>query len=322
MNMKEYLKIYSDEVHKPAIKNFERRRVIESNGAHQTYSIDLADLNLYKQENDGYRYIFCVIDIFSRFAWCRPLKNKKAETVLNAFEDVVEESGFIPHKIYADDGSEWKDVFGEYIKKNNITLYHTYSDFHSSIIERFHKSLKDLINRYFTENQTHQWVEILPELLKIYNNRKHRTIKMSPADASKEENYEKAFENQYGPRSSLNQIVSSDEKFKVGDKVRISRKKNIFEKDGFNWSGEIFTVSKVNKTNPVTFNLTDSLGESIIGAFYSEELQKTALGEVFLIEKILDKRTVKRKKQSLVKWLGYSDKHNSWINDKELIALK
>ena len=108
-------------------------------------------------------------------------------------------------------------------------------------------------------------------------------------------------------------------KLRVGDRVRISRVKGTFEK-GFhpNWSVELFTVAEVLETNPVTYRLRDHRGEVIQGSFYEPELQKTKQGDTYLVEKVLKTRTVKGQKQHLVKWLGYSDKNNSWVDEKDL----
>ena len=106
-------------------------------------------------------------------------------------------------------------------------------------------------------------------------------------------------------------------KFNTGDKVRILKKKGLFEK-GFtpNWTEEVFTIAKIQRTNPVTYKITDYNGEEIQGTFYEQELQKTSQ-EVFRIEKIVKKGRTK----SLVKWWGYPESFNSWVDNKELIKL-
>lgn len=320
MNSTQFLKTLSQELHKRASKTFERRKVIEPNGAYNSIAMDLADMNFYKDANDGYRYILVVIDIFSRKVWVEPIKTKTAVSALEAFQKILKKMDKTPIKINADDGSEWKGIFGQFLKKNNIDLYHTYSEFHSSIVERFHRTLKDMINKYFTEHQTHRYIDNLQTFINTYNNKKHSTLKMSPNEASKPENYNLAFDNQYGKQEFISQ--KSDAIFKVGDFVRISRTKNKFEKEGFNWSQEIFTIADVKLTNPPTYIIKDSKGEIIKGSFYGPELQKTKLNDIFLVEKILKKRTLKGEKQVLIKWLGYDDSFNSWEPEETLINLK
>ena len=106
-------------------------------------------------------------------------------------------------------------------------------------------------------------------------------------------------------------------KFKFGDKVRITRKKGIFEK-GYTsrWTEEVFTVSQVRYTDPITYKIVDYNNEEIQSTFYEQELQKTTQ-EMFRIEKVLKRKGNK----SLVKWLGYPDSFNSWVNNDDLVKL-
>ena len=111
--------------------------------------------------------------------------------------------------------------------------------------------------------------------------------------------------------------VSSKPKFKIGDKVRISKyKRNVFDK-GYtpNWSEEVFKVDEIQHTNPITYKLKDLRDEDIQGSFYEPELLK-AEQKVFRIDKVI--RRDYKKKQALVKWKGYSDEFNSWIPFKDL----
>lgn len=308
MDTKQFLKTMSDELHKPAKKKFPRRKIYVDK-PYSIFSIDLADLSAYTKENDGHRYILTCIDVFSRKTWGVPIKNKDASTILAAFKKIIASAKKKPTLIYADDGSEWKGVFSKFLTDNNITIYHTYSAFHASPIERFHRTLKNLINRHFTENNTHKYIDVLPAIFKQYNSTEHSSIGMTPNEAILQKNLKKAHDYQY---RDMPTEAPTEAKFKLDDKVRISRTKNVFEKEGWNWTQEIFTVVTIQYTNPVTYKLRDSNGKAVIGSFYEQELQKTELDGMYLVEKILKKRTVKRKKEVLVKWLGYSDDFNSW----------
>ena len=105
--------------------------------------------------------------------------------------------------------------------------------------------------------------------------------------------------------------------FSVGDKVRISKKKKTFEK-GYTtrWTEEIFTIDEVKRTSPVTYKIADLNGEEIKGSFYEPDLQKTSQ-QLFRIEKVIKRG----KKKSLVKWKGYSDDFNSWVDNKDIVNL-
>ena len=113
------------------------------------------------------------------------------------------------------------------------------------------------------------------------------------------------------------QIDIPTPKYSVGDKVRITKKKNIFEK-GYTprWTEEVFTVSKIQYTDPITYKISDCNGEEIQGTFYEKEMQQTNQG-IYRIEKVIRKRGNK----SLVKWFGYPHSFNSWVDNKDLIKL-
>ena len=138
---------------------------------------------------------------------------------------------------------------------------------------------------------------------------------MTPIEASKKENELTVWRNLYPDRYKTHNLQP---KFSVGDEVRITKKKKVFEK-GYTtrWTEEIFTIKKIQNTDPITYKLEDLQGEEIKGSFYEQELQKTAQ-QIYRIEKIIKKE----KGKSLVKWKGYSDKFNSWVDNKDLIELK
>ena len=155
---------------------------------------------------------------------------------------------------------------------------------------------------------------VLPELVEDYNNTTHSSIKMTPVEASKKKNELTVWRNLYPDRLKINGLTP---KFSIGDEVRITKKKKVFEK-GYTtrWTEEIFTITEIQNTNPVTYKIADLQGEEIKGTFYEEELQKTEQ-QIYRIEKVIKKE----KGKSLVKWKGYSDKLNSWVDNKDLIDL-
>ena len=144
---------------------------------------------------------------------------------------------------------------------------------------------------------------------------------MTPVEASKNENEEIVWNNL---NNSVN-IVASKQKFKVGDTVRISRIKATFEKGYLlNWSEELFTVVEVKKTNPLTYRLSDANDKILEGSFYNEELQKSIQKEqdVYRVEKIIRKKKINGIEHGLVKWIGYSEKFNTWEPMTNIIKLK
>src|SRR6218665_544760 len=148
-----------------------------------------------------------------------------------------------------------------------------------------------------------------------YNDTRHSSIKMTPKEASMRKNKTMVWRN----LNSINNLNSEPIKprFSVGDKVRITKKKTTFEK-GFtaNFTEEVFTVTKILYTDPPTYKISDYNGEEIQGTFYEPELQKTTQ-EIYRIEKIIRKRG----KKSFVKWLGYPESFNSWVDNETLMTL-
>ena len=168
--------------------------------------------------------------------------------------------------------------------------------------------MKEKMFKYFTEKETNKYIDVLQDLVTEYNETVHSSIKMTPKEA-----------REHGvPHSELPEFdakSNAKSKFSLGDRVRLTKKKSLFEK-GYTtrWTEEIFIVSKIKGTNPVTYEVTDLNGELVKGSFYEQELQKTEQ-EVYRIEKIL-----KRKGSKLyVKWLNYGPQFNSWIDESDLV---
>ena len=297
----------AEELHRPIKRKFKKRRVIV-NGIDKIWAADLADLTAFKDYNDGYTFLLLVIDTFSKYGYLIPLKNKKGQTVANALKDIFKKRK--PGKLWTDKGKEFynKDV------KDLVELYSTENEEKSSIAERWVRTIKEKMWKYFTDNNTYKYIDVLPDLVEDYNNTVHSSTKLTPKEASKKKNELTVWRNLYPDRYKKYNITP---KFSVGDEVRITKKKKVFEK-GYTtrWTEEIFTIKEIRDTNPITYKLTDLKGEEIEGTFYEPELQKTEQ-QIYRIEKVIEKE----KGRSLVKWKGYSDKFNSWVDNKELIDL-
>ena len=305
--VKKKVSILAEELHKPVRRKFERRRVLV-NGIDKIWAADLADMTAFSKFNQGFRYLLLVIDIFSKYGWIIPLKNKEGKTVASALKTIFKERK--PEKMWLDKGKEFynKDV------KGLIELYSTENEEKSSVVERWIRTMKEKMWKYFTDNNTNVYIDILPDLVKYYNNTKHSSIKMIPVKASEKKNELTVWRNLYPNRLD---ILDINPKFSVGDKVRISKKKALFEK-GYTtrWTEEIFTIRNIKRTSPITYKIADLNGEEIDGTFYEPELQKTSQ-QLFRIEKVIEKG----KNKSLVKWKGYSDDFNSWIDSKDIVNL-
>ena len=259
------------------------------------------------KENNGIKFLFLVIDIFNKYGWIKPLKDKQSQTVANALKEIFKESGRRPKKLWTDKGREFfnKDIM------DLVELYATETEIKSSVVERWIRTMKNNMFKYFTDNKTSRYIDILPDLVEDYNNTVHSSTKLTPTEASEEENEFKLWRNLYPDRYKKSRL---NPKFSVGDEVRISRKKAVFEKGHTTrWTNEIFTIKEIRETNPITYKLEDLEGKEIKRSFYAEELQKTK-EQIYKIEKIIKKENGR----SFVKWEGYDDKFNSWVANKNI----
>ena len=262
--------ILADELHKPAIKNFEKRKIY-SQFKDNIWGVDLADMQSLSRKNKGIKYLLCVIDLYSKYAFVIPLKDKKGTRIVNGFNKIIKQSNRKPNKIWVDQGGEfYNNVFKKWLSDNDIIMYSTYNEGKSVVAERFIKTLKNKLYKHMTATGKNVYYDVLDDVVNKYNNTKHSTIKMKPKDVGNNNNNNK--------RVYFDEHNEKDSRFKVGDRVRISKFKNVFAK-GYtpNWSKEIFIVDKVNDTVPYTYNLKDLNDEEIIGSFYDRELQKTKL---------------------------------------------
>ena len=301
----------SNELNKPIINKFPRQKVIV-NYINEIHSTDLVDMSQYSKINKNYKYIFTNIDVFSKIAYAFLLKSKKIQDIKPCFEKIFEKNK--PKYIWSDkEPAFFSKEMQQFFKDNNVKIYYTNSHLKAVVIERFNRSLRELMMKEFTKNNNTVWYNILPKLIKTYNNRYHSTIKMKPIQVNKSnEKYIKENIYTYNKTSKI-------PKFKINDLVRISlKRRDLFDKPSSNikWSEELFKVHSINKSNVITYRIKDLNDEIIKGNFYEKELQKTKnTSGVYIIEKIIRKN----KDKYLVKWRGYSDDFNSYVDKDDII---
>ena len=303
----------AQELHRPIKKKFKKRYVFVRN-VDDIWAADLIDLRAHSNVNGGYKYVLMVIDVFSKYGWGIPLKYKTGAAVTEAFENLFKEA--TPKKLWVDEGKEFYNQNLEpVLKKHDIQIYSTHNDEKCSVIERWNRTIKTQLWKYFTANGTYKYTDILQALITKYNNTINRSTKFTPVDARKKINRDRVFRNLYYKKLKERNTAPI---FKVGDEVRITRKKPLFEK-GYtsNWTNKIYTIKKVLTTLPPTYVIKSDRGEEITGTFYEPELQ-LAKEDHFLIEKILGWKNIKGKKFGLVKWVGYDNSYNSYEPEEEI----
>ena len=255
----------ANELHKPIIRKFKKRKVYSS-FRDNIWGVDLADMQSLSKYNKGNNYLLCESDLFSKYAWVVPLKDKKGVSIVNAFQKIIWE-GRKPNKIWVDQGSEfYNNSFKDFLKINDTEMYSTYNEGKSIAAERFIRTLKNKIFKHMTAISRNVYFDVLDDSVNKWNSTVHRTIKIKPIDVTSDSYAE------YNENSNKN-----DPDFKVGDHVRISKYKNIFSK-GYapSWSVEVFVVSKIKNTVALTYVVCNLSGEEISESFYEKELQKTS----------------------------------------------
>ena len=266
----------AQELHRAVIKKFPKRKIVTL-FIDDLWAADLVIMDKFAGENDGYKYMLNVIDTFSKFAWSEPLFRKSGADVAVAFKTILQRAKYngheTPNLLHTDKGREFlnKD-FRHVLNEHNIKMYHTENEEKSAIVERFNRTLNERMKVQFEVRQSFRWVDILQDLLKAYNTSFHNTIQMRPVDVNKDSEpiLRQIFLN------GVKSIKRKPPKLCVGDRVRIVVKKDTFSnKYTRNWRREIFTVSQIQSTTPVTYRITDGNGEEILGSFYEKELQKS-----------------------------------------------
>ena len=170
-------------LHKPARRHFKRRRVIVG-GLRQQRQADLVDLSKLKKDNNGMTFLLTVIDIFSKVAWCVPMKNKSAASLVPAL-DTTFSKGW-PQTLQTDQGLEFLNKSVQaLLKKHGIHHFSTHNaETKASVVQTFNRTLKTRMWRYFTKHQTWRYIDVLQDMVQSYNNTLHRSIGMAPLQVS------------------------------------------------------------------------------------------------------------------------------------------
>ena len=287
---------------------------------------DLIDMVKHGKYNKNYKYIFVVVDSFTRFCWAEAVLSKTSTAILELFKKICKKIG--PFKRFMTDaGSEFiAGNFQAFLKEQNIEFIR--GNPHAPHVERLNRTLQGRLFKYMTENETNEWVRALQPTVEGYNTRYHRIIRMSPADAERKKNRSKLIANLtlYYDKALKKR---KDPKFKVGDVVSMQKEKSNFGK-GYTqvFTDELFKIYLVHSKLPIPmytlveydydFEAPETLKEKMIkGRFYENELQ-SAKYDVFKVEKIVRSQVKNGVRGSVVKWKGWPDKYNSWVANSEI----
>ena len=254
-------------LHKQVRYKFPRRKIIVS-GPGQQWQADLVDVTRLSRYNKGVKYILTCIDVFSKKAFVCPLKDKSGSTLLNAFKSI---NSPLPKRLQTDKGREFTNRrLQQWLTENRIHYFTTENeDIKASVVERFNKTLKSKLWRYFTKNNTLNYIDILQKVVNAYNHTPHKSIGMAPLDVNNN-NKTKIWYRLYADPISYKEPLLG-----VVDSVRISKARRTFEKGYLaKWTEEIFTIVEQKSTNPPTFVLADFKGERLKGTFFQRNFKK------------------------------------------------
>ena len=266
------------EIFSPVIKKFDRIKIIP-HYKDECWSIDLIDRASLSKYNKNYKFIFTVIDNYTKYAWAIPLKDKSGKSTTAAFKKLIETSKRKPDKIWSDRGKEFHNKrFLDFLKQNEIQIYSTHSDLKAVFVERFNRTLLDLIKEPMYIEGKACWLNHLDTAMEKYNIRVHGTTKMTPFEMSTNQklipnNTEGALRIKF---KNTEGALRKQPKFQVGDYVRVPDKRNLYSKVyTTNWNRELFKIHKINPTNPVTYGLVDENNEQIEGKYYEQDFLRS-----------------------------------------------
>ncbi|CAG2222409.1 unnamed protein product [Mytilus edulis] len=304
-------------------RHFTRTRVIVS-GINDQFDMDLIDISNMKSENSGVSFLLVVIDIFSKYLWIKALKNKTAKVVVAALKKILNHTTFTKGR--SDKGGEFNNkIMKAYLKSKNIYYFTTEnSETKANFAERVIKTIKNMMYRYFTKQRSHRYINVLQDFVKTYNSTPHRSLNnIAPKDVNKE-NEADIWAFMYLKPKKPKQPQKFQ--FKVGDTVRLTKISNVFDRSyDEHFTREIFKIRKRFRMQSIPVYKISSFDNSpVSGLFYSGEMIKVNKDEnsMWYIENKLKKRKRNGVIQWLVKFEGWPDKYNQWIDENVITEPK
>ena len=275
------------------------------------WQADLADVSRLASHNNNVKYLLTVLDTFSRRAWALPLKNKTSADVWKQFRRILGKRR--PRRLLTDRGKEFVGSdFQRGLKRFKIQPVYLHSEQKAAHIERFNRTLKRLIFSFITQSGGRRYLEYLPQLLKTYNTRYHRMIRMAPMQAHQPKARMQVLANM-GP---VYWRPRKEPTLQPNDLVRVQRWRGKFHRGHDEaFSRRVYRVASVNTIKPLpTYTLTELDGPPIEGTFYREELQQVRFNDIFKVKQVLRRANGR----ALVSWRGWGPAYNTWIDENDL----
>ena len=307
-------------LHRRRVDKFERN-IVSTPLVDYQWSIDLAEMAGFQEYNDGRRYFLLAVDTLSRFVYTEPITNKSGACVAAALGNIFSRADELPKLMNGDAGLEFDNrKVRKLLKKHNIRFFQSYGVIKASHAEIAIKTLKSSIYRYFDHTLTRRWVDVLQKATDTYNDTYHTTIKMTPNEGSTFLNGVKLSERAL--RRAVNRFTRCrPPHLKKGDSVRVSL--DIKFKKGFeqNWSRAIYLVASepyyTSGGRQPMYLITELNGERFLGGFYQSQLlpvsKRTFVTDyAYPIDSVIKKGA----KTSKVRFTGYDERYDRWIDNK------
>ncbi|MEW8544955.1 MAG: DDE-type integrase/transposase/recombinase [Candidatus Thiodiazotropha sp.] len=324
-------------VNRPVRRTFRRGHIV-TRGIRDQFDLDLIDMGRLSKYNDNVKFLLTAVDAFSRVAMVKPLKDKKAETVLGALKLMLGGQNKC-RAVRTDAGAEFKNEKArKFFEAHNIKHFYAHPPLKAQIVERFNQSLKQMIYRYLHNRNTYRYIDKLAAIVNSYNHRPHRALgTLSPSQVTEDNEISlwnemyinRPYKGKRAPSETAQLSTKSNKgnakklrpaaKFtlKVGDLVRISFSRHAFERSFYQrFTEEVFRIrQRIMRDNIPMYMLADLRGEIIRGKFYRPELQPVSQSDekLFKVEKILKRRGKGSKREGLVRWLGYGPSFDQWV---------
>ena len=308
-------------LNKNVLRTFERPRVIVK-GIDDQWEADLAFMVDYANDNDNYKFLLMVIDVFSRYAWVQPLPDKRSADVIAGFNAIFQSTNQKPRRLRTDRGAEFTaKTFEDYLSRKKISHFTTSNEKQANYAERFVQTIKRRIYRHMIATNSSRYIDDLQNLVTGYNRSFHSGIQSEPINVTPE-NESRLWWQMYWPKSEDKNLLTKTVtfKFRPDDTVRIAGPVSRFQRQyDIHWSHEIFKIDRgfIRQGIPM-YKLRDFQGEIIQGTFNENELQHVTPPAVYKIDKVLKYKGQGRNHEALVSWLGWPRKFNSWIKAADI----
>lgn len=316
-------------LHFPTKKRFLTQKIISAKPK-VIIGLDLIDLQKFSSFNNNIKYLMIFIDIFSKYITVLPLKNKTKYSILDGLKTFFKmKDNHLYSRIYSDMESGLKSkLTTQFLNKHRIHLYTNSSkERKNSITERSIRTLKNKIFKFMTHKNTNTYIHDLPSLVESLNNGQHASLKnknLTPKILHNITNRE-IIKNQFQKMFAIKRENKKErhQSLKKNDIVRIPKtdytQAHFFKKFNILNTEELFKIKEINRERfPYLYKLIDLSNDEIVGSFYHAELVPSALRKTYPI-KILKTKETKSGKKYYVTWLGYGEKFNNWISEKDII---